>query len=253
MTDAALLSRQRLGLLGLLLSLAAVAWVFVIWRAGRMDADDMSLTMGMDVVLFLTVWVAMMMAMMFPASAPMILAFDHIQASRRTSGTAVPTALFVASYLAVWGAVGVLAYVVARVADSLASDSMFLMDNAGRFGGALLVAAGIYQLTPLKNVCLSKCRTPASFIMTSWRDGPNGAVRMGLQHAVYCTGCCWLLFAVLFPLGMMNLAVLALVTAVIFAEKTLPVGAVLARAVAVVLIVYGAAVLISPDLLPGMM
>jgi predicted metal-binding membrane protein len=253
MTDAAVLNRQRRGLLAVLLSLATAAWIVVVWQAGEMDSDDMGLTMGMNALLFLAVWVAMMMAMMFPASAPMVLAFDHVQTSRRATGTAIPTSLFVASYLAVWALVGVLAYVIARIADSLASDSMFLMDNGGRFGGALLIAAGVYQLTPLKNVCLSKCRTPASFIMTSWRDGAAGAVRMGVTHAAYCTGCCWLLFAVLFPLGMMNIAVLALVTAVIFAEKTLPVGEVLARTVAVALIGYGAAVVISPSLLPGMM
>lgn len=253
MSDVALLRQQRTGVLALLLLLAAVAWAFVIWQAGTMDSEGMGLTMGMSAALFLAVWVAMMMAMMFPAAAPMILAFDRIQLSRRERGTAVPTSLFVLSYLMVWLGVGVIAYAVAVVADNLAENSMFLMDNGGRIGGALLIAAGVYQLSPLKNICLSKCRTPVGFIMTSWREGPLGAIRMGAEHAAYCTGCCWLLFAVLFPLGMMNIAILALVTLVIFAEKALPMGEATAKATAVALIAFGIGAVISPAILPGSM
>jgi hypothetical protein len=124
------------------------------------------------------------------------------------------------------------------------------MDNAVYFGGALLVAAGIYQLTPLKDICLSKCRTPISFVLASWREGYGGAFRMGTEHGVLCLGCCWLLFLILFPLGMMNIAVLALITLLIFAEKSLPIGRQVARAAAVGLIAWGALVFFVPDALP---
>jgi predicted metal-binding membrane protein len=114
----------------------------------------------------------------------------------------------------------------------------------------LLIAAGIYQLIPLKRACLRQCRSPIAFVLTSWRDGVAGALRMGVRHGLYCLGCCWLLFAILFPLGMTNIALLALVTFLIFAEKSLPHGYHLSWAIAAVLLIYGAAVLVSPGILP---
>jgi predicted metal-binding membrane protein len=128
---------------------------------------------------------------------------------------------------------------------------MFLMDNAGRIGGVLLLLAGVYQLTPLKNVCLAKCRTPTQFLLTSWRNGNGGALRMGIEHGVYCLGCCWMLFVILFPLGMMNIAALALLTALIFAEKVFPAGYRVSAVAGVALIAYGALVIVAPALLPG--
>jgi predicted metal-binding membrane protein len=138
----------------------------------------------------------------------------------------------------------------ALAAEAVAARTALSPAAAARVGGAVLVVAGLYQLMPLKDVCLSKCRTPLGFIMTSWRDGAAGALRMGLLHGAYCLGCCWLLFVILFPLGIMNVAAMAVITLVIFAEKTLPWGRVVARAVAVVLIAYGAAVVAVPQLLP---
>lgn len=130
---------------------------------------------------------------------------------------------------------------------------MPLMYNAARIGGAMLILAGVYQLSPLKNTCLAKCRTPTQFLMTSWRSGNGGALRMGIEHGFYCLGCCWLLFAILFPLGMMNIAALALLTALIFAEKVLPAGRLVSIAAGVALIAYGALVVVVPTLLPGTM
>src|SRR5262249_50068530 len=121
---------------------------------------------------------------------------------------------------------------------------------AARIGGGTLVGAGLYQLTPLKNLCLAKCQTPMGFIMTSWREGKGGAFRMGLIHGGYCLGCCWLLLVILFPLGLMNIAAMAVVTLVIFAEKSLPWGRAVSRATAAALVVYGAAVIAVPPLLP---
>jgi predicted metal-binding membrane protein len=119
-----------------------------------------------------------------------------------------------------------------------------------RIGGIVLVAAGLYQLTPWKDLCLSKCRTPITFIMTSWRDGAAGALRMGLLHGAYCLGCCWLLFVILFPLGIMNIAAMAVITLVIFAEKTLPWGRAASRVAAAALIAYGFVVVTAPQFLP---
>jgi len=212
---------------------------------------DMSLTMGMGAPLFISLWVVMMAAMMFPASASMVLMFSKIQAGKPERGHgAIPTWVFVAGYLAVWSAAGVAAYAGAVAADELADRWQFAADNAYIFAGGLLVIAGVYQLTPLKDVCLQKCRTPLSFVMNSWRDGYDGALRMGLDHGAYCLGCCWLLFVILFPLGMMNIAILALVTLFIFIEKSTPFGRQAAKLAAVALIAYGAVVFFSPGALP---
>ena len=154
------------------------------------------------------------------------------------------------AYLLVWGLSGVAAYAGALAAEAVAARTALSPAAAARVGGTVLIAAGVYQLTPLKDLCLSKCRTPITFIMTSWRDGPAGALRMGLLHGAYCLGCCWLLFVILFPLGIMNIAAMADITLIIFAEKTLPRGRAVARAAAVALIAYGSAVVGAPQLLP---
>ena len=245
------LRRQQAGILATLAILTLAAWVALTVQARGMGSMATSLTMGMDLVLFLAVWLVMMAAMMFPAAAPMILTFARVQAGKRQQGGApVSTWLFVGAYLAVWGAVGVIAYVAAAGAEQLGNAVPWIGSNGPRLGGAILVAAGIYQLTPLKHVCLRQCRSPIAFVLTSWRDGAAGALQMGVRHGLYCLGCCWLLFAILFPLGMWNLALLALVTLLIFAEKSLPFGNRLSGAIAAVLVAYGIAVLVSPGILP---
>jgi predicted metal-binding membrane protein len=247
------LPRAKSLILGSLLLLAAAAWGLLIWQAAMTD-DEMSLTMGMSAPLWIALWIAMMVAIMFPTAAPMIMMFARVHAKREERGQAfVPTWIFATSYLVVWALAGVLAYGVAVAGDALADESNWVMDNAARIGGGLLIAAGIYQLSPLKYVCLNKCRSPISFILNSWRDGFGGSFRMGLEHGVYCLGCCWLLFLILFPLGMMNIAVLALITLLIFAEKSAPIGRQVAILAAVALIVYGAVVIFVPDALPMMM
>ena len=248
------LARQRYVILAGLIGLAALGWAVILWQTAMMDNDDMGLTMGMAAPLFIAVWVAMMAAMMFPAAAPMILTFEQIQTTRQQRGQAfVAPWLFSGAYLAVWIAAGVVAYFVARLAEEAAMESMWLMDNAARIGGLALILAGVYQLSPLKHVCLNTCRTPTTFIMTRWRDGAAGAVRMGLEHGGYCLGCCWLLFVILFPLGVRNVAAMALITAFIFAEKALPIGHKVSLGGAVVLVGYGALVLLMPDALPTTM
>jgi len=156
----------------------------------------------------------------------------------------------VAAYMLLWGAMGVLAFAAAAGGELIAAHAGMSAATAARIGGALLVMAGAYQLSPLKDLCLAKCRTPMGFILTSWRDGRWGAVRMGLEHGLFCLGCCWLLFLALFPLGIMNIAAMAVVTLLIFAEKTLPSGQRIAKLSGVALLLYGAAVLAFPQALP---
>ena len=127
---------------------------------------------------------------------------------------------------------------------------MFLHDNGARIGGGLLLLAGVYQLSPLKRLCLTQCRTPMSFLLTSWREGYSGALEMGARHGTYCLGCCWLLFVILLPLGVMNVAAMGVATLVIFAEKALPHGDVLGKVAGVGLAVFGIVVLFTPSLLP---
>jgi predicted metal-binding membrane protein len=250
------LARARILILGSLLVLAAAAWTALVWQSSitGMDQVDNMLTMDMGVPLFLAVWVAMMVAMMFPTAAPMILTFAHVQQRKQRNGKPfVPTWVFVSSYLAIWTAFGALAYAAALGATELAENSMWVMDNAAGIGGAVLVLAGLYQLSPLKDICLSKCRAPMAFVLTSWRDGHGGALRMGLEHGVYCLGCCWLFFVIVFPLGMMNVAVLAAIVVLIFAEKSLPFGHRATQLAAAGLVAYGTLVILVPDALPTAM
>lgn len=245
-----LLAHRNL-ILGLLILLAAASWALLIWQTTVMDMDATGPTMGMAAPFFLVVCVVMMIAMMFPTAAPMILTFHQVQARRRHQGAAfVSTWIFVAAYLAVWTVAGIVAFAAAVLAEDLARSATWSAPTFARIGGAMLVIAGVYQLSPLKHVCLAKCRSPLAFIMSSWRDGTVGAVRMGLEHGLYCLGCCWLLFVILFPLGIMNIAAMAVVTLLIFAEKTLPSGARIAAFSSVALALYGIVVIAVPATLP---
>jgi predicted metal-binding membrane protein len=259
------LSRTRAWVLGSLLVLAAAGWAVLAWQSSMTDMDDVMnmLTMDMSAALFIAVWVAMMVAMMFPTAAPMALTFADAERSAHEQGHVGPaarpraafgaTALFMGAYLAVWTVFGGLAYGAARALTSLADDSMWLMDNAARLGGAIIVAAGLYQLTSVKSACLQKCRDTRAFVRESWGDGYGGALRMGVEHGVYCLGCCWLFFVIIFPLGMMSLGILAALVVLIFAEKALPFGRWASRLAAVALVAYGVVVIFVPDALPTAM
>lgn len=246
--------RERNLILAVLFGVAAITWALLIWQSVRPDGEMMGLTMGMGAPLFIGNWMAMMVAMMFPTAAPMILTFARIHAGRRQHGQSfVPTWIFVGGYMVVWTVFGVLAYAVAMGAEALAAHSMWLTEYAPRLGGGVLMVAGLYQLSPLKATCLSKCRTPLGFILNSWHDGYTGAFRMGVEHGVYCLGCCWLLFVILFPLGVMNVAAMAVITLLIFAEKSLLISRHISRIAAAALIAYGVLVMIVPNALSTMM
>jgi predicted metal-binding membrane protein len=149
----------------------------------------------------------------------------------------------------VWAFAGIAAYAGVLAAETAAARAALTPAAEAQVGGVILLVAGIYQLTALKELCLSKCRTPIRFIMTSWRDGTAGAFRMGLLHGIYCLGCCWLLFVILFPLGM-NVGAMAAVTLIILAEKMLPWPRLMPRAAAAALVLYGALVIASSQLHP---
>ncbi|MFN8593071.1 MAG: DUF2182 domain-containing protein [Thermomicrobiales bacterium] len=175
-------------------------------------------------VAFVVAWTVMMAAMMFPAAAPMLLLFQRLSTQRGGGQGLTPTWLFAAGYLAVWSGVGVVAWLLTR----LGSDAANRLAEADRLSlapialGASLALAGLYQFTPLKEVCLRHCQSPVGFVMTHWRSGNLGALRMGIVHGAFCLGCCWALFAVLIATGVMNLAWMLLLTLIVFAEKVLP-------------------------------
>ena len=182
-----------------------------------------------------------MIGMMLPSAAPMTLTFATVNRRRRELGTPwVPTAVFVAGYLLAWGA-----FSLAATAAQLALEHAKLMAPMAALssplaGGLVFVAAGLYQLTPLKHACLRRCRSPLAFVLEHWREGRAGALRMGAQHGAYCLGCCAFLMALLFVGGVMNLLWAAAIAAWVLAEKLLPAGAVLARVAGLIAIVFGA-------------
>ena len=238
-------------LLALLLILAAASWGMLIWQSRTAHTMGMDLTMGMGAASFLAIWVVMMIAMMFPATAPMNLAFARVQRDRHSGRRpAVSPWIFVGAYLLVWTLFGVVAYLDANAAWELAQQIPWLLLNATRIGGGILVLAGLYQFTPFKRACLAKCCRPQHFIRDGWRNGRVGAFRMGLSHGLSCLGANWLLFVLLFPLGIMNIAAMAGLTVLICAEKVLPRAERIAWVASLALILYGALVIVVPSALP---
>jgi predicted metal-binding membrane protein len=238
--------RARLGLVALLLALAAVAWWSTADRMTGMDAGP-----GTDLGAlgwFLGVWVVMMAAMMFPSLAPTTALYARMTRSR---GLTRPL-LFTASYLVVWGASGLLAYGLYELGRT-AFGAQLAWHAGGRWVAAgVLALAGVYELTPVKDVCLAKCRTPLGFLLRSWRDGWTGAIQMGSRHAAWCTGCCWGLMAALFALGVMSVTWMGFVAALIVLEKTLPWRRAITWATAIILLALAVAIIVAPHDVPGL-
>jgi len=183
----------------------------------------------------------------------MVLVFARISRERARRGKAsVPTWIFVAGYLAVWTAYGLLAYGVFRLVTGVDHGFLAWDEQGPLVTGAAVALAGLYQLTPLKSVCLKHCRTPLHFVLHGWREGRLGALRMGTEHGAYCVGCCWGLMLMLFALGVMSLVWMAVVTAVIFTEKVTPVGSRLTRPLAVSFVALGIWVAAAPSTVPGL-
>jgi predicted metal-binding membrane protein len=209
-------ARTRFGLVAALFAVAGVGWVWTAQEMGGMDAGPWT---GLGSLgWFLGVWVVMMAAMMFPSVAPTVALYARLTQER----SPLRPWLFAGGYLLTWAAAGLAAYAVGVTTTKIAGDAL-ACGNAGRgLAGATLIVAAIYEVTPLKDVCLGKCRSPLGVLLASWREGGYGAVRMGAKNGAWCVGCCWALMASLFALGVMSVSWMAFVAGIIAVEKTVP-------------------------------
>ena len=244
---------REAGLIAVLLILAALSWVFTAQRMGGMDMGGWTDPGPLD--FFLSTWVVMLAAMMFPSVAPMVTAYAKITRRRRETGRSAPrgaTALFVAGYLVAWTVFGLVAYGLYNAVTSLVPGAL-TADPGGRYAAAgVILAAAVYQLTPAKNVCLTKCRSPMDFILHGLRPGYGGALRMGVEHGAWCVGCCWALMVALFALGMMSVGWMALVGAFIAAEKMLPWRRLANRSISAALALIAVGIALAPATTSGM-
>ena len=233
----------------------AFAWLYLLFGAG-IDMDVMDMGGGGRMImatewtpayaaLLFVMWAVMMAAMMLPGAAPAILLVDRIGRQRAAAGAALNPALFALGYLAVWTAFSLAATALQWGLDRRGLLSPEMAAASRGFAGAVLVAAGLYQWTPMKQACLVRCRSPLDFLLRHWHEGPAGLFATGLRHGVSCLGCCWLLMALLFIGGLMNVLWIAGLALLVLLEKTLPWGGRMSRWVGAALIAWGAAVLWS--------
>jgi predicted metal-binding membrane protein len=245
-------SLNPIGLTAIILAAALAAWIVTVDRMQGMDAGPGTDLDGLG--WYVGIWVTMMAAMMLPSVTPMVLIFACVSRERHRQGRApfIPTWVFLAGYFAAWTAYGLLAYGVFRLVTAV--DPGFLAwDEGGPYvAGGAIAAAGVYQLTPLKELCLRHCRGPMHFILHGWREGRIGALGMGAEHGLYCVGCCWGLMVILFTLGVMSLFWMAAVAGIIFAEKVLPYGLGLSRGFALAFIALGIWIAAAPSSVPGL-
>jgi predicted metal-binding membrane protein len=247
------LKRDRLVVIVALAVITLSAWGYMVHEARAMNLTGVCCCAGMKMSgpdtspwsgatlppLFL-MWTEMMVAMMIPSAAPMILTFAAVQRKRRDREEPfVPTGIFLLGYLAVWTGFSVLAAIAQWILHAEALLSPMMVGTSPILGGALLLAAGIFQWTSLKHSCLAHCRSPLSFLLSDWREGHWGAFRMGLKHGAYCTGCCWFLMALLFVAGVMNLWWIAIIAAFVLLEKVLPKSLFVGRASGILLSAWG--------------
>jgi len=246
LTPAYAAVRTRLGLVALLFGVAAVSWW---WTAGQMRRMDNGPWSDLGTVgWFLSVWVVMMAAMMFPSVSPTVALYSRMTRQR----SPLSPLLFTSGYLVTWTLAGVAAFVIG-VNISSGSDGVLAWNHAGRWvAGGTLVVAAVYELTPLKDVCLGKCRSPLGFLLGSWRDGWSGAFQMGAKNGAWCVGCCWALMASLFALGVMSVTWMAVVAGLIAFEKLIPWRRVAAYGTAALLLLLGVLVLSAPHSIPAL-
>lgn len=245
----AVLKRDRALVLAGLVAISMLAWTYLVYLAWEMPRMEMAMDMAMphlqawgavDFILMFAMWSVMMIAMMVPSASPMILTYAAVNRRRHEKKeTFVSTGTFLLGYLLVWMGFSAVATLAQWGLHTAALLSPMMVSTSPVFGGVLLVAAGIFQWTPLKYTCLTRCRSPLGFFMTEWRDGSWGALRMGLRHGVDCVGCCWVLMALLFVAGVMNLLWIAAIAALVLIEKVLPHGEVVGRVAGGVLALAG--------------
>ena len=228
-----------------------VTWIVTVDRMQGMDAGP-GTNLG-AFGWFVGVWVTMMAAMMLPSVMPTTLVFARASAEHQRRGRSfVPTWVFISGYLAAWTAYGLLAYGIFRVIQSAHIHALSWEAEGPLIAGSAIVAAGLYQLSPLKRNCLRHCRSPRHDVLGRWRPGWSGAVRMGFEHGAFCIGCCWGLMLILFALGVMSIVWMLVVAGLIFAEKVLPFGEPLSRVFAVAFVVVGIWVAAAPSSVPGL-
>jgi predicted metal-binding membrane protein len=232
--------------------MVALAWLYLFHTASPMLGMDMPAIQmpglykwGLPaVILLFLMWAVMMIAMMVPSAVPMIQGFLAVNERRRNpSRQLVPVGVFLLGYLAVWTAFSAAATLAQWGLHKAALLSPMMVATSPVMSGALLLAAGVFQWTPLKRACLRGCRSPLSFLMSEWREGTAGAFSMGLRHGAYCVGCCWALMALLFVVGVMNLLWVAVIALFVIAEKVLPRGELLGHIGGVALVAAGIAVM----------
>jgi predicted metal-binding membrane protein len=232
--------------------ITVLAWTFLLHLDREMSSSmahdrmmaEMGMTMDMprtsaDVFFTFAMWAVMMIGMMAGPATPMLLLFAGMQRTRASGPVPMALPLFGLGYLAVWTAFSACAAIAQEALHRAALLSPAMAASSPRAAGAILIAAGVYQLTPFKGACLTHCRSPLGFLMSSWRDGARGAFRMGVSHGVYCLGCCWALMCVLFAVGVMNLLWVAALTVLVLLEKAGPFGAIAARVTGVITIAVG--------------
>jgi predicted metal-binding membrane protein len=248
-----ILKRDRLIVFAALAATTLLAWGYMVHEARGMNLTGACCCAGMSmsgpdihpwstvtlIPLFL-MWAEMMVAMMLPSAAPMILTFAKVQRNRREQERPfVATGIFVFGYLAIWMGFSAVAAILQWALHAKALVSPMMVSTSPLLGGTLLIAAGIFQWTPIKNACLSKCCTPLNFLMTGWREGKWGAFAMGLKHGVQCAGCCWFLMLLLFVAGVMNIWWIAIITILVLIEKVVPRGLFLGKIAGVLFVAWG--------------
>jgi len=241
--------RDSVAISVLVLGAALAAWLVTVARMRGMDGGP-----GTDLGAlgwYLGVWVTMMAAMMLPSALPMVLLFSRVSRGRAQRGQAsVSTWLFVATYLAVWTLYGVAAYAVFRLVAAADVGALAWSRGGPTVAGAAIALAGVYELSPLKKVCLRHCRSPLHYVLGGWKDGRLGAIRMGASHGSYCVGCCWGLMLLLFAIGVMSLFWMTAVATLIFAQKVLPFGNRLRHVFAAAFVALGIWVAVAPAGVP---
>ncbi|MFZ2112476.1 MAG: DUF2182 domain-containing protein [Solirubrobacteraceae bacterium] len=245
--------RSGAGVFASLLGLAALAWLLTRERMVGMDAGPGTDPGGLG--FYVVSWVVMMGAMMFPSIVPLAVAFEVVQRRSEDRGSvnrAVSLWMFIGGYLLTWTAFGLLAYGLYVGVRSLSIPALSWHRGGPYLAGGVLLAAAIYQLTPTKDACLRRCRSPLDFVLTHWRDSPAGALRLGVVHGAWCVGCCCGLMAALFALGVMSLTWMLAIAGLIAIEKLLPFRELANRLVAVTLLALALGVSLVPQHVPGL-
>ena len=253
MSYSAVVKRDRRLVLGAMIVLAALAWAYTVHlgvqHASMVSAVAMPAMLqwsAVEFVFMLVMWAVMMFAMMLPSVTLTVMIYGRVREKRQAADRPfAPTGAFVSGYLLAWVGFSLAATIANWWLHTEGAMTSMMGRVAPVAGGVLLIGAGLFQFTPLKDACLEHCRSPMSFLMRHWREGISGAMVMGLHHGAYCLGCCWMLMLLLFVLGVMNLPWVALLTIVVLAEKTLPYGHMLSRALGLVLMGWGISLVVA--------